>query len=89
MASYPQKNANPAEIHDNTALHATTAAALAAAIVYKGVYFNVAGALDIVDLAGNKKTVTGAVGTIYPVQNFGAVTGGGTTLTQSQFLLLR
>ncbi len=79
---------NSAIDHAQPTLHATTAAAIAAAIEYKGVWFNVAGAVDVVSRAGNKLTVTGGIGSVYPVQNFGVVTGGGTTLTNTQFLLL-
>jgi hypothetical protein len=81
-------NSWPARRHDNTALHATTAAALAAAILYKGIYFNATGDLDVVDASGNKETVKGVKGGVYPLQNFGAVTGGGTTLSQSDYLML-
>lgn len=85
----PYNNPHSAKQHSSLALHATDDAAIAAGILYKAVYFNVAGSLDVVDAAGTLETVTGAIGTVYPVQNYGAVTGGGTTLTEGQFLLLR
>jgi hypothetical protein len=88
MASCPHNNSNPAHQHATPALHATTAAAQAAGVIYKCVWFNVAGSLDIVDLAGNKETVVGGIGSNYPMENFGVVTGGGTTLTEGQFVCL-
>jgi hypothetical protein len=89
-AAIPQARYNdniPARRNDNIALHASTAAALAAGIVYQGIYFNATGDLDVVDVTGSKKTVKGVKGGIYPVQNFGPVTGGGTTLTQGDYLM--
>lgn len=88
MATSPSNNSNPAHRHDNPSLHATTADAVAAGIVYKAIWFNIAGAVDVVDLAGSKKTVTGSVGSVYPCENYGIVTGGGTTLTTTGFLYL-
>lgn len=88
MATCPHNNSHPAHQHNNPTLHATTAAAVAAGIVYKGIWFNIAGALDVVDLAGTLKTVTGGVGSVYPMENYGVVTGGGTTLSTTGFLCL-
>lgn len=88
MATCPSNNSNPAHRHDNPALHADTATAIAAGIVYKGIWFSIAGSIDVVDLSGNKKTVTGGVGSVYPCENFGIVTGGGTTLSTTGFLYL-
>ena len=88
MASTASNNPNPAHRHDNIALVASAAAAVAAGVVYKGVWFNVAGSADVVDLSGNLETVTGGIGSCYPLENYGVVTGGGTTLTQGQYLLI-
>lgn len=81
-------NSWPARQHDLPALHATTAAAVANNKLYKAVVFMAEGGLDIVDALGTKKTITMPAGAIYPCQNFGAVTGGGTTLTANQFAVL-
>lgn len=81
-------NSWPARGHSTPALHATTQAALDAGILYKGIVFMADGALDIVDAQGNKETITMPSGAVYPVQNYGAVTGGGTTLTTNQFACL-
>lgn len=81
-------NSFPARKHLSGTLVADTAAAVAAGVLYKAVYFSVAGGLDIVDFYQNKVTITGGIGTVYPVSNYGAVTGGGTTLTAGQFVFL-
>ena len=78
---YLYNNSWPARGHNNPTLHATPAAAIAAGIVYKGIYFQATGDVDLVDSKGTLKTVKGIAGVTYPVQNFGVVTGGGTTLT--------
>lgn len=79
---------NPALGHSQPTLHATAAAAIAAGIKYKGIWFSVAGTVNVVDVrSGEQLSVAGGVGSCYPVQNWGVVTGG--TLTNTQFLLLR
>lgn len=81
-------NSNPARKHVAGTLNATTAAAVALGVIYKGVWFNAAGTIDYVDSAGNKVPVTGAVGSCYPTEGYGAVTGGATTLSAGDFNLL-
>jgi hypothetical protein len=55
---------------------------------YKAVWFSAAGSVDVVDSYGTLLTITGAAGGFYPCQSYGAVTGGGTTLTAAQFSFL-
>lgn len=95
-------NANPAMKHVAGTLSASAAAALtdtaafattnkyaaSSLFRYKAIWFNVAGTLDVVDSAGTKVKVIGGAGSVYPLQNCGAVTGGNTTLANGEFNLL-
>lgn len=87
-------NSSPAKRHTSAALAPTAAAAKLACDAirpnfrYKAIYFNAAGSLDVIDTYGHVETITGAIGTTYPEANCGVQTGGGTTLTQGQFILL-
>ena len=84
----PYRDAIPARGHVALAAAATTAAAYANAILYKGVYFNAAVDVDIVSAKQEKVTVKGVKGLVYPVQNYGFVTGGGTTASTGDVLFL-
>lgn len=95
-------NPNPAMKHVAGTLSASTAAAITdtaafavtnkyantAGFRYKAIWFNVAGTLDVVDSFGTKVKVIGAAGSVCPLQNCGAVTGGNTTLSNGDFNLL-
>lgn len=95
-------NPNPAFKHVAGVLSASAAAAktdtIAFAVAnkypttndfrYKAIWFNVVGTLDIVDINGTKVKVIGAAGSCYPLQNYGGVTGGNTTLSDGDFNLL-
>jgi hypothetical protein len=78
------------------ALYATVAAAKAALLTiynnphtrYKAIWFNVAGTIDVIDTNDTVVSVTGGVGSIYPLDSYGVRTGGGTTLTAGQFIYL-
>jgi hypothetical protein len=85
MASRFNFNSWPALKHLSGTLFSDTAAAVANDVIYKAIWFNVAGTLDVVDTGGTKVKVIGSVGSVYPCQSFGAVTGGNTTLSAGDF----
>lgn len=88
MGQVAYTNNWPAKHHATPALAATAAAAVAAGRLYKAVVFMATGSLDVVDFDGSVETITLPAGSVYPVQNWGAVTGGGTTLIANQFACL-
>lgn len=69
--------------HEVLTFHASQAAAQAAARVYKALYFAESGTADIVDATGDLISVPVIAGLVYPVQSKGVVTGGGTTVTNT------
>ncbi len=70
------QNSYPAVDHLAPSQPANAAAAIALGIVYKGVWFNTPCSLVIVSFVGTSKTITGGVGSLYPCQNFGVLSGG-------------
>lgn len=66
-----------------------TPALLASAIttgqLYKGLYWNADGIADVVDSYGATKKIYSVKGGTYPVQSYGVVTGGNTTLSAGDF----
>jgi len=85
MTSVPFTDSAPAQRHDVIAFAATTAAAITGQ-KYKALYFGASGNADVVDSLGNKETVPVIAGLVYPLQNFGVVTGGGTTVSAGSVL---
>ncbi len=75
MATAAQ-NDYPAVDHAGPTQPSDAAAAIALNIIYKAVWFNTACSLVIVSAKGNSKTITGGIGSCYPCQNYGVLSGG-------------
>ncbi len=82
----PITSSSPATAHTAITFAADAAAAVAAGVLYKALYFGVAGVARVVDANGNEENVTVVVGMVYPVQSYGVVTGGATTVTAGSVL---
>lgn len=85
-------NSNPAKRHDTPALLVAVVdpklAANASTQLYKALAWNVDGIADVCDSYGVSKKVITKAGGVYPLENYGVVTGGNTNLIQGDFIAL-
>lgn len=70
----------PALRHVAITFAASAAAAVANARIYKSLYFGAAGTARIVDTSGHEESIPVVAGGVYPLQSYGVVTGGATTV---------
>jgi hypothetical protein len=76
---------NPADNHATPALLASSSSR---GPIYDAIVWNADGIADVLDSHGVLVPVQARIGGVYPVRNYGVVTGGTTDISQGDFICL-